>query len=442
MNSTGGTTVTSVKSRNVCRVSIPTVFITLWVSLAFLSNVILNSFSGRLFMVLVILTAVLYVFSKRFFLMKPTVFDLHFLTCWAVILIGYFLLPQPSTLIDITMLISGFVVVRCCSTEPEKYLTSIKIMVFFGMFFAIGVFLNYFLPSLYNLCLGFFPSGFVSAVRSASFSGGQRTSGFTTNPGHAAGFIVIAIIAVFAQLEIFKRNKKKKFLLILLFVALLLTGKRAHLLFIVITIVLCYLLPVRGKEKMKRYWKVFVVLSALCVAVAASWDYLVTIPFFARLEDTFRGLMVGEDVSSARNALSIWAVQLFKENPVIGIGWNVYRTTVIGNATMVTALDTHNIYLQLLCETGIIGFGLFVSLFAVLWIQTKNAYIDCIQSDRGNVFIWGIALKFSFMFQTFFLLYGLTGNPLYDQSWQIIYMFSVAICIGYRYMKKKTPLNG
>lgn len=419
-----------------------TVFVTFWVALAFLSNILLYAFSARVFMILVLVTAVLYAFFKRIIFKQITEFDLHFFVCWAVILIGYIRLPQPSTLVDIIMFISGYAVVRCYVTDPAKYVTPMKFMTFFGAFFASGVILNYFLPSLYDLCLNFFPSGFQNAIRATVYSTGERIQGFTTNPGHAAGFIVIAILASIAQMERGKRRKIGKMLIVFMLVALSLTAKRAHFLFTIITVVFCYLLPVRGKEKMKRYWRVFLVVSALCVVIVVSWDYLVTIPFFARMEETLQGLMIGEDVTSTRSALSLWAMQLFKENPVMGIGWNAYRSTVIGNATTATALDTHNIYLQLLCETGIIGFALFVSFFAVLWAQAKNAYIDCMKIDKNENFTWRIALKFSFMFQTFFLLYGLTGNPLYDQSWQIIYMFSAAICMGYRYKNlKKTVFN-
>lgn len=426
----------SLKSRNMCSVSMPTVFITLWVMLAFLSNIILNSFQGKLLTMLAALVAVLYVLSKRVLTIKLTIFDLHFLACWIVVLIGYFLFSQSSTLSDVIVLISGYAIVRCNMIDPKKFVTPMKIIPFFGIFFSVGVALNYFFPSLYNLCLGLFPTAFSNAVRTAALSSGQRTRGFTTNSGHTAGFIVIAIMVVFAQIDISKCKTREKFLIVFLFAALLLTGKRAHLLFIVITLALCYLLPVRGREKMRRYWNIFLFLSVLCVLITTFWDYLITIPFFSRLKETIQGLMIGEDVSSARNSLFSWALHLFKEDPLTGIGWNMYRTTVVGNATMATELDVHNIYLQLLCETGIIGFTLFVSFFAVLWIQTKDAYVECIHSAKNENSVWRVTLRFSFMFQTFFLLYGLTGNPLYDQSWQIIYMFSLAIYMGYRHVNK------
>lgn len=423
-------------------ISMTTVCIILWVALAFLSNIILNSFSGRLFMILALLTAFLYIFSKKIVFKQLKVFDLHFFACCMIILIGYILLPQPSTLIDIIMFISGYVIVRCYSTDPVKYLTPMKLIIFFGLFFAVGVILNFFFPSLYNVCLDIFPAKFVSAVRATTFStGGERIRGFTTNSGLSAGFIVIAIIAGIARLEGEGRSKREKLPIVFMLAALLITGKRAHLLFIIITIVLCYLLPVKGKEKMKRYWRIFLVAAVFCVVVVISWNYLITIPFFARLEETFQGFLTGEDVTSARSSLSLWAIHLFKENPITGIGWNAYRSTVVGNATIVAELDTHNIYLQLLCETGVVGFTIFASFFATLWVRAKNAYINCVQSNTDENFIWRVVLKFSFMLQTFFLLYGLTGNPLYDQSWQVIYMFSIAICMGYRYRYIKNSIK-
>jgi hypothetical protein len=49
---------------------------------------------------------------------------------------------------------------------------------------------------------------------------------------------------------------------------------------------------------------------------------------------------------------------------------------------------------------------------------------------------WRNVLFFSFAYQTFFLLYGLTGNPLYDTQTAMIYFFSCSIAVAARFMKK------
>lgn len=415
-------------------VSVTTLFLTVWVVLAYLSNIIVYSFSVSLLAMLVVGMAVVVMFSKHFIVKLISTVDIHFLVCWLVIFVSYIQTPRGQTLIDLLVLLAGYIIVRCYITNPNVYLVPLKILAALGIFFAVGVLLNYFMPSLFNICLGFLPSNFVSTVRAATSS---SITGFTTNIGHSAGFIVVSIMAAIALLKNNGRNKHRalKCLLVLLGFALLVTGKRGHLVFIIVVVILCYLLPHRGNEKMKRYWKFFLVAASISILLVVMWDYLVTIPIFARLDETMKGLLAGEDVSSLRNSLSLWAIQIFKENPITGIGWNVYSTTVAGNVTYMTALDTHNIYLQLLCETGIIGFVIFVSFFIRMWIIAKNAYVESVRYGNDVNHVWNIVLKFAFMFQTFFLLYGFTGNPLYDYSWQIIYMFSVAICMANRYVK-------
>ena len=141
---------------------------------------------------------------------------------------------------------------------------------------------------------------------------------------------------------------------------------------------------------------------------------------------------MNQDVSTSRFELYAWAWKLFREHPLFGIGWGMYRTTVVGNVTFRAVLDTHNIYLQLLAETGLIGFLVFVTLFLYMWIKTKNAYLECLQKYPQS--IWKMAISFSLLYQTFFLLYGLTGNTLYDQHNQILYMISCSILASYRFI--------
>lgn len=65
----------------------------------------------------------------------------------------------------------------------------------------------------------------------------------------------------------------------------------------------------------------------------------------------------GELESSAADRLSLWddAVELFHEDPVLGTGFNTYEYLHrIGPYT-----DTHNYYLKVLVETGIVGLILF-----------------------------------------------------------------------------------
>jgi O-antigen ligase len=68
----------------------------------------------------------------------------------------------------------------------------------------------------------------------------------------------------------------------------------------------------------------------------------------------------GELESSAAHRLDLWdrAAQLFKEQPLFGAGFGAFGFNVAeGELT-----DTHNFYIKLLAEQGVIGFGIFLFL--------------------------------------------------------------------------------
>lgn len=76
--------------------------------------------------------------------------------------------------------------------------------------------------------------------------------------------------------------------------------------------------------------------------------------------------------NNERTKLIDIAIIEFKKNPVIGIGignYNKYAQEVLNYYFRADNLTTHNIYLELLAETGIIGFTLFNSLLIILWIK-------------------------------------------------------------------------
>ena len=115
----------------------------------------------------------------------------------------------------------------------------------------------------------------------------------------------------------------------------------------------------------------------------------------------------------SRDVFYAEAWEMFMENPIFGCGWR-QMTDIIEH-------DVHNIYIQLLAETGIVGFSVYVFLiFYGVFIAIK--LLRCYSKDKKK----SILLLFSAYYIFFFALYGLTGNPLYDE--QPFYTFM--ICYG------------
>ena len=84
----------------------------------------------------------------------------------------------------------------------------------------------------------------------------------------------------------------------------------------------------------------------------------------------------------------------------------------------------HNIYLQLLCECGIAGAIVVYVILAYLFLKSQKKLTDAVvREDSVQVAL----MKYCLFTQTYILLYGVTGNPLYNYSFLMWYAFSLCI---------------
>lgn len=366
-------------------------------------------------------------------------FSINNMTCaWIPAIIAmfssYFLHSTKKVSAEMDILILFIAMAFCIFSFYDKleYMLCMKVIVFISAIHSFGVIIQQFLPSLYQVLVKFLPDSMINVVLSS------RHNGFTTNPGFAATFICAGIIALFTMIvDEQKITFRNRILMLFFIIALLFTNKRAHPVFLVMSLLTVWLMPVGGSSRAGKYWKIFIAVIGLLISYFAFKDLLVKIPFISSAVQTIDGLILGEDITSSRSALFSWAWSLFEQNPVFGIGWGDFRYTIVGVITHSTELDTHNIYLQLLCETGIVGFVCFVVPFVLFWIKAKKAYCRCAAGEDEISKTWKSPLFFSFVFQTLFLICGFTGNPLYDPCWMILYMFACSITISFLTLEKQ-----
>src|SRR5690606_29881966 len=149
-------------------------------------------------------------------------------------------------------------------------------------------------------------------------------TGFTNQTAHLAGYILSAIgVIIFS-------SKKEKFsaklisilLLILLIYGLLLSAKRAHLIFTIIAILLTYLFSINNKRIVQNTIRLLsgaIVAIIIAIFLYNSIDNDSDSPivdFIEELEYTIVGLLEGEDVSNGRITLYRYSWELFKEKPI------------------------------------------------------------------------------------------------------------------------------
>ena len=295
----------------------------------------------------------------------------------------------------------------------------LRLFYYAGILFATGSMINIFLPGVYSK---YILSAFSGSGQYDRLQSWLRGTYFMVIPGFAnqtsfnACHFIYGIGYLTSKYFAGKRLKITEWGVLALFViCLLLTNKRGHFVFGIVTLVLCYYATASNREKGKRALIiVFAGLAALLVLYYAS-SYL-DFGVFKKLQVTLNALENEEDITSGRTDLYAIALEYFWQKPFFGIGWDRYRFL----PEFESAISTHNIYLQLLCETGIVGITVFLAFFLK---SLHRAIVNCKHAPGEKVDMVSCLCLYM---QLFFLLYGLTGNPLYDPPYYVPYFMMCA----------------
>ena len=298
----------------------------------------------------------------------------------------------------------------------------LKILCFCSFIYVIATFILYFFPGIYSSLVsfwGYYPNG------SEMGKYGYR-AGFADNHSANGTYCIILALVQFCSLITDSNSKLKSkwktvLLLFLSVIAVGLTTKRAHLVFGIASMLVVYY-AFSSKRMNSKIFKGLVALIALMVI----YEFAITLP---GVSDIFAGFLGQDaDVSNGRYAYWAYAISLFKKSPIIGIGWLGFRfnsgSLITGtNTGNIGYVDAHNVYIQLLCENGILGFVFIVAVFVSLLSATIKFYFsnrDVLDGENTKM------LAIATAFQVFCLIYGLTGNFLYDRAC-FIYAFGCAL---------------
>lgn len=206
----------------------------------------------------------------------------------------------------------------------------------------------------------------------------------------------------------FLSSKKRHILYFLVFIlgiwGILLTAKRAHFAFSLIAVFIVYYLY---SNKHTRFLKTIgiVIMTIVIWSIAANY-----VPQIAEIAKRFDSAFSGQDnPMEERMFLRLYAIRLFRNSPIIGHGWNSYKYLAEKNLGVYIA--GHNVYLQLLAETGVIGFAVFLIYFIYIgYLATGHVPII----ERSNYKDILKISQFLLFFFVYFILYCFTGNPLYE----------------------------
>ena len=417
----------------------------LFIAYVFFYDLIEQVFGRNIALIMLLIAVVLCfaaitVANGRFRLSKDL---LRSMAPWLILMI-FFVIPRNQmlrqgnywlTLKWILSIIIAFFV----ASRPGKYDRILKTIIAIGMIHVFATWLFYFIPSLYAgmyRLWGAWPTG--TAHGATGYKAGL-TNHYSRNA------IMIVTVAIMSAAYLFSRDKKaepiyKKRLNLIVFVfivaALILTAKRASLLFGAIAIFVGYYVA----NPAKRSGRLFRTLCAVAVLAISVEVLSNVIPALGTALDRFT--LIGEDTSST-NRMLMWglALRLFSSHPIFCIGWGGFRYQYFSNLSLRRGglfdyLDAHNVYLQMLAETGIVGTAIFLSAIIGTLVMTLRLLKRKTELHRWEY----TAVLYSLMYQVFILFYCFTGNCIYDITF-MHYAIAMAFAFGVNHRLQQESRN-
>ena len=240
--------------------------------------------------------------------------------------------------------------------------------------------------------------------------GRSYNSGISVQSGINSLYITIGIGLIF--ISILKEIKLWKFVALGLFMtALFFTDKRGPILFTIISLLIVFYINMEGISK--AFSRIYLTVIGIVSVIVMYFNFLSITSIFT------------DTATSGRVTLYRKAIELFLKKPWTGNGWLSYQY-ISGMVSRGNVMMTHSVYLQLLCETGIIGTVVFLTGF---FMMLKVTLLDVreLKGIRNDFYYYDL---FSVFGQVFFLTMSIFSNNLYDEVFRYFYVISCAIGVA------------
>lgn len=311
------------------------------------------------------------------------------------------------------------------SWREKTVQTYIRMIRIFCLFFAFSILFEVIAPN-FILSLSYIIAPGRDSVILDEINRGIY-SGLTGEKAKAAYAMVVGVCAELSFCIISeKKFSKINYLFVVIYVlAAMLTGKRMLCIIILLEIgVALYLFDFKGK--------IVKIILGGAIAIIVLYAITITIPQTSNIIARF---IEGSEDTSAGGRLMFWnyCIVMFKNKPLVGYGINSFNKVFAENVgylynDLLWNMYAHSMYYELLGEAGIIG----MVLFGIFMIYSLGYSIKIFKNGHISN-IWRGLLLFSISMQVLFIVYGYSGNVLYDKAQLFTYLSSISMLIAVNY---------
>ena len=250
----------------------------------------------------------------------------------------------------------------------------------------------------------------------------------------------LSFILVLWKIDRKKISKKESFLIkiffVLVFFIVWCSGERASFILLIIQLILFFLLI----EKLRIFFKKFLVVGILLVLLSIYIDPISKGRMITQTIDNITDKNKIHFITPIHEAHIIGAWEIFLNNKYFGSGLKGFRyecfnkNEYINNPRIICTTHPHNILMQFLSETGIIGFIFYIcTFFLVSFILIKKFIYKLLKKNKFFFDDYQVCALISI----FITLWPITSSGSFFNNWlSIMYFMPVAFCLNKLKFKK------
>ena len=353
---------------------------------------------------------------------------------WAMLPYALHSYDVMTLVISITLCALLALVSKPDENEVNKML---KVIVVIAFAISVYVIIVSFFPNLYINYISKFidEKPRVNTIRMLRMHYGVMIGGNVTLINH---ILVLSLLIIINKYFIYGYKKhtmatvRASIVVLIGLCAMLLENRKGELLVFILVFIyaLCFGGSIGVTERVRK--TILYIMAGVFVMVI-----LFTIANKYGLTDRYlkfvKNLMSGDMQSAATGRLTLWntAINLFKENPVVGIGWGNTRQyiSMFNTANQTYIHNVHCVVLQLLCETGVIGCVMFMTPVAFIIRQMKKT-VNYLRKRNCTSLLPKLLASVALEYQWFLLLNGLIDSTWHRISFWPFYAVSIIMAVA------------
>jgi O-antigen ligase len=250
----------------------------------------------------------------------------------------------------------------------------------------------------------------------------------------------LSLILVLWKIDNKKISKKESFLIKIFFTSVFFivwcSGERSSFILLIIQITLLFLLI----KKLRIFFKKFLLFGGLLVLLSIYIDPISRGRMITQTIDNITEKNKIHFITSIHEAHIFGAWKIFLNNKYFGAGLKGFRYECFNkdeyfkNPKIICTTHPHNILMQFLSETGIIGFVFYICVFfLVSLILIKKFIYNLLKKNKFFFDDYQICALISI----FITLWPLSSSGSFFNNWlSILYFMPVAFCLNKLKFKK------